>query len=73
MRSRRERKEINMDKPRFVYVVYISTSPEKLWNAVIDPKMTEKYWQHENISDWKPGSKWEHRDCDEKGTLRLQG
>jgi uncharacterized protein YndB with AHSA1/START domain len=62
-----------MDKPRFVYVVYISTSPEKLWNAIIDPKMTEKYWQHENISDWKPGSKWEHRDCDGKGTTRLQG
>ena len=62
-----------MDKPRFVYVVYISTSPEKLWKAIIDPKITEKYWQHENISDWKPGSKWEHRDCDGKGTLRLVG
>ena len=56
-----------MDKPQFVYVMYISTSPEKLWNALIEPKMTEKYWQHENISDWKPGSEWERRDCDAKG------
>jgi len=62
-----------MDKPQFVYVTYISTSPEKLWNALLDPKMTAQYWQHENRSDWKPGSKWEHRACDEKGTLRLVG
>jgi uncharacterized protein YndB with AHSA1/START domain len=62
-----------MENPRFIYVMYISTSPEKLWNALIDPKMTAKYWQHENVSDWKPGSKWEHRRCDEKRTLSLVG
>jgi uncharacterized protein YndB with AHSA1/START domain len=62
-----------MDKPQFVYVTYISTSPEKLWNALLDPKMTAQYWQHENLSDWKPGSKWEHRACDDKRTLRLVG
>jgi uncharacterized protein YndB with AHSA1/START domain len=62
-----------MDKPQFVYVVYISTTPAKLWNALIDPKMTAQYWQHENVSDWKGGSKWEHRGCDEKQTLKLVG
>ena len=62
-----------MDKPQYVYVMYISTSPETLWNALLDPKMTAQYWQHENRSDWKPGSKWEHRACDDKGTLRLVG
>ena len=62
-----------MEKPQFVYVTYISTSPEKLWNALLDSKMTAQYWQHENLSDWKPGSKWEHRACDDKGTLRLVG
>jgi uncharacterized protein YndB with AHSA1/START domain len=62
-----------MDNPQFVYVTYISTSPEKLWNALIDPKMTTKYWQHENVSDWKPGSKWEHRGADKERTLRLVG
>jgi len=62
-----------MDEPQFVYVTYISTSPEKLWNALIDPKMTTKYWQHENVSDWKPGSKWEHRGADKEQTLRLVG
>ncbi len=52
-----------MDKPEFVYVVYIATTPEKLWNALIDSKMTRQYWQHDNVSDWKVGSKWEHRDA----------
>ena len=50
-----------MDKPQFVYVVYISTTPEKVWNALTAHEATAKYWQHDNVSDWKPGSKWEHR------------
>ena len=62
-----------MDKLRFVYVMYVSTSQEKLWNALIDPEATAKYWQHENVSEWRPGSKWEHRRSDKKGTIDLVG
>lgn len=62
-----------MNKPEFVYVTYIATTPEKLWNALLDPKMTAQYWQHENASDWKAGSKWEHRAFDAARTLRLTG
>ena len=62
-----------MDRPEFVYVTYIATSPEKLWNALIDVNMTRKYWQHENLSDWKPGSKWEHRSSGKERTLKLVG
>ncbi len=62
-----------MDKPQFVYVTYISTTPEKLWNALIDPAMTARYWQHENVSDWRPGSKWEHRSSEKDRTLKLVG
>lgn len=62
-----------MDKPRFVYVTYISSTPQKVWNALIDPETTAKYWQHENVSDWKPGSKWEHRSADKDRKLRLVG
>lgn len=62
-----------MDKPQFVYVIYITTTTDKLWNALLDPAMTEKYWQHENRSDWKPGSRWEHRAFDAERTLRLVG
>jgi uncharacterized protein YndB with AHSA1/START domain/DNA-binding transcriptional ArsR family regulator len=61
------------DISQYMYVTYISTSPEKVWNALIDPKVTQKYWQHENVSDWKPGSKWEHRSCDKARTLKLVG
>jgi uncharacterized protein YndB with AHSA1/START domain len=62
-----------MEKSHFIYVTYVSTSPEKLWNALIDPKITARYWQHVNESDWQPGSKWEHRGADEERTLRLVG
>lgn len=62
-----------MEKPQFVYVVYIATTVEKLWNALIDPKMTTKYWQHENVSDWNPGSRWEHREANKERTLNLVG
>jgi uncharacterized protein YndB with AHSA1/START domain len=33
-----------MGKPTFVYVTYIATSPEKLWQALTDPLLTEQYW-----------------------------
>jgi len=66
-------KEDIMDQSRFIYVTYISTSPEKLRDALINPKITAKYWQHENVSDWKPGSKWEHRRTDKERTLDLVG
>jgi uncharacterized protein YndB with AHSA1/START domain len=62
-----------MEKPEFVYVTYISSSPEKVWTALTDPQVTAQYWQHVNVSDWKPGSKWEHRRGDRNGALQLVG
>lgn len=50
-----------MDKPDFVYVTYIATTPAKLWQALTDGEMTRQYWRHDNVSDWKPGSNWEHQ------------
>ncbi len=62
-----------MDRPQFVYVTYIATSPERLWNALIDAEMTTKYWQHVNVSDWRAGSRWEHRRADKERALQLVG
>lgn len=62
-----------MERPEFVYVTYIATSPERVWNALIDADMTTKYWQNINVSDWRPGSKWEHRGTDKERKLRLVG
>jgi uncharacterized protein YndB with AHSA1/START domain len=50
------------NKSQFVYVTYISSTPEKVFNALMDPEMTRKYWAHLNVSDWKVGSSWKHED-----------
>jgi uncharacterized protein YndB with AHSA1/START domain len=50
-----------MAKSTFVYVVYIASTPEKVWSGLLDGEFTRQYWEHDNVSDWKPGSKWEHR------------
>jgi uncharacterized protein YndB with AHSA1/START domain len=33
-----------MSKPSFVYVTYIATTPNKLWQALTDPQFTAQYW-----------------------------
>jgi len=44
-------------KPKFVYVTYITTTPEKLWEALTSGDFTKKYWFGSRIeSDWKVGS-----------------
>jgi uncharacterized protein YndB with AHSA1/START domain len=49
-----------MSKPEFVYVTYIETTPEKLWEALTDGDFTERYWFGVHLrSDWKVGSTFE--------------
>lgn len=44
-------------KPKFMYVTYIATTPEKLWEALTKADFTEKYWFGSRIqSEWKVGS-----------------
>ena len=48
-----------MANSRFVYVTQIRTTPEKLWQALIDPEFTRRYWcDTRQESEWKPGSSW---------------
>jgi uncharacterized protein YndB with AHSA1/START domain len=50
-----------MSKPEFVYVTYINTTPEKLWEALTSPEFTQQYWGGRRIqSDWKVGSPVQH-------------
>jgi uncharacterized protein YndB with AHSA1/START domain len=50
-----------MKKNQLVYVTFIRTTPKKLWDAITKPEFARQYWAgHENISDWKKGSKWQH-------------
>jgi uncharacterized protein YndB with AHSA1/START domain len=60
------------DKNQFVYVTYIKAAPEKVFDALMDPEMTRKYWAHLNVSDWKVGSPWKHKDASD-GAIRLAG
>jgi len=48
-----------MTASRFVYVVYIRTTPEKLWEALTSPEFTRKYWAgtHQE-STFKAGADW---------------
>jgi uncharacterized protein YndB with AHSA1/START domain/DNA-binding transcriptional ArsR family regulator len=54
-------------KPHFVYVTYIESTPERVWHALTDADLTAEYWGHSNVSDWQPGSTWEHRRTDGSG------
>ncbi len=43
-----------------VFEIYIKTTPERLWEAITDPKMRAKYsFGVETSSDWTPGSSYE--------------
>jgi uncharacterized protein YndB with AHSA1/START domain len=48
-----------MPGERFVYVTYIRTTPEKLWQALLDPEFTRRYWV-ETYQDctWQQGAAW---------------
>ena len=46
-----------MPKPEFIYVSYIETTPEKLWEALTSSEFTKRYWWDTSVvSDWKVGS-----------------
>lgn len=62
-----------MTDAKFVYVTYISAKPQQVWDALIKAEFTRKYWLRENVSDWKPGSKWEHRKIDGSHEVQLVG
>ena len=63
-----------MSKPEFVYVTYIVSTPEKIWNALTNGELTRLYWwRRRNVSDWKVGSKWEHQDYNDPKTVDIAG
>ena len=61
-----------MDKPTFVYVTYIATTPEQLWDALTSESFTQQYWQDGQLqSDWQVGSSVQHVGSD--GESNWQG
>jgi uncharacterized protein YndB with AHSA1/START domain/DNA-binding transcriptional ArsR family regulator len=59
--------------PAYVYVTYIHASAEQVWRALTDADLTARYWGHANVSDWQPGSAWEHQRADGSGVLDAIG
>jgi uncharacterized protein YndB with AHSA1/START domain len=48
-----------MTKCSFVYMLYIRTTIEKLWDALVKPEYTRAYWfGMTQRSEWTPGSSW---------------
>jgi uncharacterized protein YndB with AHSA1/START domain len=48
-----------MNKPKFVYVIYIATTREKLWQALTSPEWTRQYWATcWQDSTWEVGGPW---------------
>jgi len=46
-----------MPKPEFIYISYIETTPEKLWEALTSSEFTRLYWWDTSVvSDWTVGS-----------------
>jgi uncharacterized protein YndB with AHSA1/START domain len=71
---------MTMKKPDYVYVTYIATTPEKAWRALIETDLMREWWldpvagcARVNVSDWKPGSRWEHTRADGTGTVDILG
>lgn len=58
---------------RFVYVTYIFATPQKVFEAITRPEVARRYWGHENVSDWRPGSNWQHVRTNDERRVDLIG
>ena len=61
------------EKTSFIYVTYIRSTPEKVFEAITRPDIARRYWGHENVSDWRPGSQWEHVRANGERTVQIAG
>lgn len=60
-------------KTSFVYVTYIRSTPQKVFDAITRPEIARRYWGHENVSEWQPGSAWQHVRADAQRAVQLVG
>ena len=61
-----------MTAPENVYQVEIATTPERLWQAIVDPEQTRRYYYGAlSKSDWTVGSRWTSES--EDGEVYLEG
>jgi len=63
----------NQAMTEFVYTTYISSTPQKVWDAITTPEFTSQYWGKNMISNWKQGSKWDMASIDGSNTINITG
>lgn len=61
------------ESTRFIHVIYIATTPQKVFEAITRPEIARAYWGHENVSDWTPGSRWQHVRANNERKVELVG
>jgi len=72
IKARLETGEHSMEKPDHVYKSYIRASLEKVWDAITNPDLTEKYFYGTRVhSDWEVGSEMTYAYPD--GSLASDG
>ena len=64
---------MSTEKTTFVYVTYIRSTPEKVFEAITKPEIARRYWGHENVSEWKAGSDWQHVRANDQRTINIVG
>ena len=66
-----------MSNDRFIYVTYIRTTPDALWEALLKPEFTRKYWfRITQECAWTVGASWkmvfpDGRVCDAGEVLEI--
>lgn len=62
-----------MSTASFEHVIYIHGTPADVWQGLVDPELTRKYWFHVHESEWTEGSEWTQRQLNEEGTVSVGG
>ena len=66
----REPWEVVDGRAMALFEIYIKTTPERLWEAIVDPELRRKYSFGIGVeSEWTPGSRYEGRTAGEGQTL----
>jgi uncharacterized protein YndB with AHSA1/START domain len=62
-----------MTSIQHIYVTYIASSAERVWQALTDGDAARRYWNGAIQTDWKPGSHWEHHRNGNTGPAAIGG
>jgi len=60
-------------RPAFVYVTYIESTADRVWEALTEPDISAAYWGHSTVSDWNVGSPWALQHTDGSGIAHVSG